>query len=104
MCCHMIWGHPPPPAQASVGELFILVHTESRKTEKLGSHFARERVWEFCVGVDKNHAAAQNFDFLYTVFTLRTVGTSVLAVMVSPLFISVTSRCCTNGNLLLCKR
>jgi hypothetical protein len=85
----MIWDH-----QESVGEL--RVHTGSRKTDRWGEPFRTGK----SVGVDKNHTTAQK---LRTVLTLRTVKTSIVAILVSLLFISVTSRC-TYSNLFLCKR
>ncbi len=39
----MIWGHSPPPPQASVGELYIQV---VERQIGGGSHFVREMGWD----------------------------------------------------------
>ncbi len=37
----VIWNHPPPPTQVSVGELYI----QGIERQRVGSHFPRERQW-----------------------------------------------------------
>ncbi len=85
LCCHMNWGHRPPSPASECRRAILYIRTGSRKTERGGSHFARER---------GSHIIRQysNYGTLYTMLTLQC--TSILSLPHTENILKTHTFCC----------